>query len=74
MCRTTGLNNAACCTTVHWNQTTIHVIVVHLGLFHQSRVRQTERVAELALSQIPVDALWWSRATSMTGTRSWITS
>lgn len=43
-------------TTVHWNQTTVHVIVVHLGLFHQSRVRQTERVAELALSQIPADA------------------
>ena len=42
--------------TVHWHGATIHVVVVHLGLFHQSRVRQTERVAELALKHIPADA------------------
>ncbi|HET8694040.1 MAG: endonuclease/exonuclease/phosphatase family protein [Burkholderiales bacterium] len=43
-------------TTVQWRQIQIHVVVVHLGLFHQSRVRQSERVAELALRDIPADA------------------
>lgn len=39
--------------TVDWRNILIHVVVVHLGLFHQSRVRQTERVAEVLQRDIP---------------------
>ncbi len=41
---------------VNWRQAEIHVVVVHLGLIHSSRVRQTERVAELVASALPTDA------------------
>jgi endonuclease/exonuclease/phosphatase family metal-dependent hydrolase len=42
--------------TVHWRDTEIHVVVVHLGLIHASRVRQAERLAGLVKEQIPPDA------------------
>lgn len=42
--------------TVNWRGTSVHVVVVHLGLFHQSRVRQTERVAALVAEKIPANA------------------
>ncbi len=41
---------------VHWRGVEVHVVVVHLGLIHASRVRQAERLAELVLSEIPRDA------------------
>ncbi len=43
-------------TTVHWHACTVHVVVVHLGLIHASRVRQAERLAALVHEQIPPDA------------------
>ena len=42
--------------TVQWQQALLHVVVVHLGLIHASRVRQTQRVADLVLSEIPLHA------------------
>ena len=41
---------------VLWQGTLVHVVVVHLGLIHASRVRQAERLAELVRSQIPAEA------------------
>ena len=41
---------------VQWRGTEIHVVVVHFGLIHASRVRQAERLAEVVQSQIPADA------------------
>jgi endonuclease/exonuclease/phosphatase family metal-dependent hydrolase len=41
---------------VHWRDTEIHVVVVHLGLIHASRVRQAERLAQLVAQQIPPQA------------------
>jgi endonuclease/exonuclease/phosphatase family metal-dependent hydrolase len=41
---------------VFWRGTEIHVIVVHLGLIHASRVRQAEQLAALVLKHIPPDA------------------
>jgi len=40
---------------VQWRHAMVHVIVVHLGLIHTSRVRQAERVAELVLHDLPSD-------------------
>ena len=40
---------------VYWQDCTVHVVVVHLGLIHASRVRQAERLAELVRSGIPPD-------------------
>jgi endonuclease/exonuclease/phosphatase family metal-dependent hydrolase len=42
--------------TVNWRDQTIHVVVVHLGLIHTSRVRQATRVAELVADEIPANA------------------
>lgn len=42
--------------SVHWRKVEIHVVVVHLGLFHASRVRQAERLAQMVTEQIPADA------------------
>ncbi|MDO9238012.1 MAG: endonuclease/exonuclease/phosphatase family protein [Aquabacterium sp.] len=39
--------------SVHWRGVEIHVVVVHLGLIHASRVRQAERLAALVTDQIP---------------------
>ena len=39
--------------TVNWREVLVHVVVVHLGLIHASRVRQTRRVAELVQDEIP---------------------
>ncbi len=39
--------------SVHWRQVEVHVVVVHLGLIHASRVRQAERLAQLVSEQIP---------------------
>ncbi|MEY4764361.1 MAG: hypothetical protein RI907_1034 [Pseudomonadota bacterium] len=41
---------------VFWRGTEVHVVVCHFGLFHVSRVRQAERVAELVNTQIPAGA------------------
>jgi len=41
---------------VHWRSIELHVVVVHLGLIHASRVRQAERVAQLVSEQIPAGA------------------
>ncbi len=41
---------------VIWRGIEIHVVVVHLGLIHASRVRQAEQLAELVLSEIPPNA------------------
>ena len=42
--------------SVHWRGVEIHVVVVHLGLIHASRVRQAERLAQLVKQHIPADA------------------
>lgn len=39
--------------SVHWRSVEIHVVVVHLGLIHASRVRQAERLAQLVQAHIP---------------------
>lgn len=41
---------------VHWNGLEIHVVVVHLGLIHSSRVRQAERLAKLIDEALPPNA------------------
>ncbi|MCH8179177.1 MAG: endonuclease/exonuclease/phosphatase family protein [Proteobacteria bacterium] len=41
---------------VFWQDTTVHVVVVHLGLIHASRVRQAEQLARLVRADIPADA------------------
>lgn len=41
---------------VNWRGVEVHVVVVHLGLIHSSRVRQAERLAELVLHEIPANA------------------
>jgi endonuclease/exonuclease/phosphatase family metal-dependent hydrolase len=41
--------------TVQWQQVMLHVVVVHLGLIHTSRVRQAEQVAELVAREVPAD-------------------
>lgn len=41
---------------VHWQDVTVHVVVVHLGLIHASRARQAERLAELVRAEIPAGA------------------
>lgn len=38
---------------VRWRGVEVHVVVVHLGLIHASRVRQAERLAELVANRIP---------------------
>ncbi len=38
---------------VQWRDITVHVVVVHLGLIHSSRVRQTQRVADLITNELP---------------------
>jgi endonuclease/exonuclease/phosphatase family metal-dependent hydrolase len=43
-------------TSVSWRQSTVHVVVVHLGLIHASRVRQAERLAALVREHIPTGA------------------
>jgi endonuclease/exonuclease/phosphatase family metal-dependent hydrolase len=42
--------------SVFWRGVEIHVVVVHLGLIHASRVRQAERLAHLVKAHIPSDA------------------
>lgn len=42
--------------SVHWRGVEIHVVVVHLGLIHASRVRQAERLAQLVQEHIPPGA------------------
>ncbi len=41
---------------VFWRGTEVHVIVCHFGLFHVSRVRQAERVAQLVSAHLPPEA------------------
>ena len=41
---------------VHWQDSTVHVVVVHLGLIHASRVRQAEQLARLVREHIPAGA------------------
>ena len=38
---------------VHWNGTTVHAVVVHLGLVHSSRVRQVQQLARFVEQQVP---------------------
>lgn len=40
---------------VFWQGIELHIIVVHLGLIHSSRVRQAERLAMLVKEVIPAD-------------------
>ena len=41
---------------VHWQGVEVHVVVVHLGLIHASRVRQIDRLAELIAAEVPPGA------------------
>ncbi len=41
---------------VQWQGIEVHVVVVHLGLIHASRVRQAERLAALVATQLPPGA------------------
>lgn len=41
---------------VHWRGIEVHVVVVHLGLIHSSRVRQAERLARLVQEALPANA------------------
>ncbi|MBP7131691.1 MAG: endonuclease/exonuclease/phosphatase family protein [Aquabacterium sp.] len=41
---------------VIWRGIEVHVVVVHLGLIHASRVRQAEKLAELVQHDLPPDA------------------
>ena len=41
---------------VQWRGVEVHVVVVHLGLIHASRVRQAERLAELVQHELPAGA------------------
>lgn len=41
---------------VHWRGIEVHVVVVHLGLMHASRVRQAERLAQMVSQEIPPHA------------------
>ncbi len=41
---------------VIWHAMEIHVVVVHLGLIHASRVRQAERLARLVRDELPPHA------------------
>jgi endonuclease/exonuclease/phosphatase family metal-dependent hydrolase len=41
---------------VQWRGIEVHVVVVHLGLIHASRVRQAQRVAELVSTALPARA------------------
>lgn len=41
---------------VVWRGIEIHVVVVHLGLIHASRVRQAEQLAAMVLREIPPNA------------------
>ena len=38
---------------VVWNGSTLHAVVVHLGLVHSSRVRQVQRLAKLIDAEVP---------------------
>ena len=42
---------------VTWNGTTVHAVVVHLGLAHRSRVRQVQRLADFIASEVPPQEL-----------------
>ncbi|MEO5733274.1 MAG: endonuclease/exonuclease/phosphatase family protein [Rubrivivax sp.] len=41
---------------VAWNGLSIHAVVVHFGLSHNSRVRQVQRLAKFVREQVPTDA------------------
>lgn len=41
---------------VIWRDVEVHIVVVHLGLMHASRVRQAQRLAELVTRNIPTSA------------------
>ena len=41
---------------VQWRGLELHVVVVHLGLIHSSRVRQAQRVADLVARYLPPKA------------------
>ncbi|MDE2400558.1 MAG: endonuclease/exonuclease/phosphatase family protein [Burkholderiales bacterium] len=41
---------------VYWRGVEVHVVVVHLGLIHASRVRQAEQLASMITEHIPSDA------------------
>jgi endonuclease/exonuclease/phosphatase family metal-dependent hydrolase len=41
---------------VHWAGCLLHVIVVHFGLVHASRVRQVQRLGEYIRREVPADA------------------
>ena len=38
---------------VRWHELEVHVVVVHLGLIHSSRLRQAQQVAKLVAHEIP---------------------
>jgi endonuclease/exonuclease/phosphatase family metal-dependent hydrolase len=41
---------------VQWAGTSVHVVVVHFGLVHASRVRQVQRLAAYLQAEVPADA------------------
>lgn len=41
---------------VQWRGIEVHVVVVHLGLIHASRLRQAERLAQLVHESLPANA------------------
>ena len=41
---------------VRWQDRMLHVVVVHFGLIHSSRVRQVERLARYLAEAVPADA------------------
>jgi len=41
---------------VQWHNTILHVVVLHLGLIHSSRVRQAHRVVDLVKNELPANS------------------
>jgi endonuclease/exonuclease/phosphatase family metal-dependent hydrolase len=41
---------------VQWRGTTLHAVVAHLGLMHNGRVRQVERLARFVAAEVPPEA------------------
>ncbi len=42
---------------VLWNGSTVHCVVVHLGLVHSSRLRQVQQLADFIAREVPTDEL-----------------
>jgi endonuclease/exonuclease/phosphatase family metal-dependent hydrolase len=41
---------------VRWQEREVHVVVVHLGLIHASRLRQVQRLAAFLAAEVPAGA------------------